>query len=70
MPETRWLIVTPQQLAIEVFLPDRSVVVRFQLDHETTGFLKGTELAIRMSPNEARQLAFQLNSKALAAEAL
>jgi hypothetical protein len=69
MPETRWLIITPRRFDVSVVVPDRDVGIRLEIDHETTGFLEGTELAIRMTPTEARMLARMLDKTADAAEA-
>jgi hypothetical protein len=69
MAEPRWLIITPQQLAISILVPGRDVAIHLQIDHEATGFVEGMELAIRMTPTEARQLARLLDKTADKAEA-
>jgi ethanolamine utilization microcompartment shell protein EutS len=59
----RFLVVTPDKIALAVVNPDRDVVIHVDLDKERTGLL-GIELMIRMTPTEARQFAEALVRKA------
>jgi len=66
--ETRYLVITPENIGVSVIDPDRAVAIHLDLDREQTGLL-GIEVMIRMSPIEARQVAETLLRKAGEAEA-
>ena len=53
-----WLIINPEKLDIGIG-PKGNVFVRLCYPHEQTGLLPGVDLAIEMSPAQARELASQ-----------
>jgi hypothetical protein len=65
MPNTK-LILTPDQVAVSV-LPEQGMVF-LELDLGQWDQFLEHELAIRMTPEQARQIAAALNRKADAAE--
>jgi hypothetical protein len=63
-----WLVITPEKLVLAIG-PGGNVFVQLQYPHEQTGLVSGTELAIEMTPAQARAVAGQLVRKADEAEA-
>jgi hypothetical protein len=63
-----WLVINPEKLLLAVG-PGGNVFVQLQYPHEQTGLVPGTELAIQMTPAQARGIAHQLLRKADEAEA-
>jgi hypothetical protein len=63
-----WLVINPEKLLLAVG-PGGNVFVQLQYPHEQTGLVPGTELAIQMTPAQARGIASQLLRKADEAEA-
>jgi hypothetical protein len=67
MSEKRTFVITPKNLAFSIVNPDRDVIVALDLDPKQSGLL--IDVAIRMSPNEARLVGATLIRKADEAEA-
>lgn len=63
-----WLIINPEKLLLAVG-PHRHVFVQLRYPHEQTGLAPGVELAIEMTPAQARTFAKKLVRKADEAEA-
>lgn len=63
-----WLVITPDKLVLAIG-PGNNVFVQLQYPHEHTGLVPGTELAIEMTPAQARVIAQKLLRKADDAEA-
>jgi hypothetical protein len=63
-----WLVINPEKLVLAIG-PGRNVFIQLQYPHEQTGLVPGTELAIEMTPAQARAFASQLSRKADEAEA-
>ena len=63
-----WLVLNPGKLLLAVG-PGGNVFVLLLYPHEQTGLVPGTELAIQMTPTQARRIAHQLLRKADEAEA-
>jgi hypothetical protein len=63
-----WLVINPEKLLLAVG-PGNDVFVQLQYPHEHTGLVPGTELAIQMTPAQARVFANKLLRKADEAEA-
>lgn len=65
--EKRSLVITPNEVSASIFGPDRSVCLHLDLDPVRTEML--IDVAVRMSPDEARQIGQMLLRKADEAEA-
>jgi hypothetical protein len=63
-----WLVINPEKLVFAIG-PNGNVFVQLQYPHEQTGLVPGTELAIEMTPAQARVIASQIARKADEAEA-
>jgi len=63
-----WLILNPEQLLLAIG-PGDNVYVQLQYPHDQTGLAPGVELAIQMTPAQAREIAQKLIHKADEAEA-
>lgn len=63
-----WLVLNPERLLLAIG-PGDNVYVQLQYPHEETGLALGVELAIQMTPAQARKIAHQLIRKAQEAEA-
>jgi hypothetical protein len=64
----KWLVLNPEKLFLAVG-PGGDVFVQLQYPHENTGLAPGVELAIQMTPAQARVFANKLLRKADEAEA-
>ena len=64
-----WLVLNPEKLAIAIG-PGNDVFVQLQYPHDQTGLAPGVELAIQLTPVQARQFAQKLLRKADEAEAI
>lgn len=63
----KWLIINPERLLLAIG-PERQVFVQLQYPHDQTGLAPGVELAIQMTPAQAREIAKKLLRKADEAE--
>jgi hypothetical protein len=64
----KWLVLNPERLLLAVG-PGGDVFVQLQYPHGETGLAPGIELAIQMTPAQAREIAKKLSRKADEAEA-
>jgi hypothetical protein len=63
-----WLILPPEKLVFAIG-PEDKVYVQLRYPHERTGLAPGVELAIALTPSEARAFSNRLLRKADEAEA-
>jgi ethanolamine utilization microcompartment shell protein EutS len=66
--EKRYLVITPDKVAVSVLNPERDVGVHLDLDPGESGLL-GIEVVVRMTPTESRRIAALITRKADEAEA-
>lgn len=65
----KWLVITPQNVAIGVLDPDHSVAMQLLIHPDHLHLAPSVGIAIRMTPAQAREIAAKLLRKADEAEA-
>ena len=60
----KWLAITPERWAVEINLPDRSVLLLLDVSHPELGLAPGLTLALSWSPEDARKIGQSLIHKA------
>jgi len=64
-----WLTITPQDISVGVLKPDRSVAIQLLIHPEHLHLAPAVAVALRMTPAQARRIAWLLQSRADEAEA-
>lgn len=64
----KWLTITPQDIAVGVLSPDRSVAIQLLIHPDHLHLAPAVGIALRMTATEARRIANLLRSKADEAE--
>jgi hypothetical protein len=64
----KWVTITPQDVAVGVLKPDRSVAVQLRIHPDHLHLAPAVGVAIRMTPAEARRIGNLLSRKADEAE--
>lgn len=65
----KWLTITPQDIAVGVLKPDRSVAIQLRIHPDHLHLAPAVGVALRLTPAQARQIAERLSRKADEAEA-
>jgi hypothetical protein len=65
----KWLTITPQDIAVGVLKPGRSVAIQLRIHPDHLHLAPAVGVALRMTPTQARQIAKKLARKADEAEA-
>ena len=64
----KWIVITPQDIAVGVLDPDRSVAMQLLIHPDHLHLAPAVGVALRMTPAQAREIAEKLLRKADEAE--